>query len=101
MSMVRATTKIGAFVTDGAKGNTYQNSAPPNTGVSMVPVPPKVMSLAEACAYVGIFKPTMYKYLKEQTVPAFKYPGSRVWKFDRDELEKWISSQHRNNGGSR
>lgn len=58
----------------------------------------KVLSLEEACEHVGIKKPTMYKYLKEGSIPAFKYPGSRVWKFDLEKLDQWIEEQQAKGG---
>lgn len=60
---------------------------------------PKVLDLTDACAFLGIAKVTMYSYLKRGVVPAFKYPGSRVWKFDREKLEQWVKSQQE--GGSK
>jgi predicted site-specific integrase-resolvase len=61
-----------------------------------------VVGLSEACAQLGIAKPTMYKYLKEGAferyreegiIPAFKYENSRVWKFDLDQLDLWQTRQ--------
>lgn len=53
----------------------------------------RVMGLSEACDYLCVTPPTMYKYLKEGIVPAFKLPMSRVWKFDREKLDSWLSEQ--------
>jgi len=53
----------------------------------------KVMSLTEACEYLGVAKVTMYKYLSEGAIKGFKFPTSRVWKFDRDDLDRWIEVQ--------
>ena len=58
----------------------------------------KVLDLAQACAFLGISKPTMYAYLKQGIIPAFKYPGSRVWKFDQTQLEDWIKDQQEKGG---
>lgn len=53
----------------------------------------RIMSLGEACDYLQVTPPTMYKYLKDGVVPAFKLPKSRVWKFDREKLDNWLMEQ--------
>ena len=53
----------------------------------------KVMSLNEACEYLDIARPTMYKYLASGVITGFKYKSSRVWKFDKDQLDLWLQSQ--------
>jgi excisionase family DNA binding protein len=80
-------------VTDGAIGNTENPQKP----LVASPVG-QVLDLNEACELLSISKPTMYKYLKEQIIPAFKYPGSRVWKFDREQLQQWVKSQQQKGG---
>jgi excisionase family DNA binding protein len=55
----------------------------------------RILSLTEACDFIGVKAPTMYNYLKNGTVPAFKMEGSRVWKFDRLKLEEWLEQQQR------
>ena len=62
--------------------------------------PSRIMTLRQACAYLGVAAPTMYKYLKEGTVPAFKLPTSRVWKFDREKLDQWLASQQVRGSGA-
>lgn len=57
-----------------------------------------IIDLAEACELLGVAKVTMYGYLKRGVVPAFKYPGSRVWKFDRGQLEQWLKAQQQGGG---
>lgn len=93
MNMANPALKQSKTVTDGAIGNTDASKAP------LVSVPhPKVLGMDEACELLGIAKPTMYKYLKEGTIPAFKYPGGRVWKFDRNQLEQWLKDQQQKGG---
>jgi excisionase family DNA binding protein len=53
----------------------------------------RVISLTEACNYIGVKKATMYSMVYEKKIPAFKMDGSRVWKFDRVDLDKWIQEQ--------
>ena len=63
-------------VTDGAKGNTINQS---------------IMSLSEACDYLKLGKSTMYRYLDSGKIKGFKYPGSSRWRFKKDALDKWIT----------
>ena len=93
MEMGSMAIKRETTVTDGAKGNSE------TTTPSLVGVPSaKVLDLSEACDLLGIAKVTMYGYLKKGIIPAFKYPRSRVWKFDRAELEKWLKDQQTKGG---
>lgn len=53
----------------------------------------KVMSLNEACEYLDIARPTMYKYLSSGVISGFKYESSRVWRFEKAQLDTWIETQ--------
>jgi excisionase family DNA binding protein len=48
----------------------------------------EVMTLREASQYLGISPDTLYKYLNEDKIPAFKL-GNR-WRFKKDLLDRWI-----------
>ena len=48
----------------------------------------EVMTLREASQYLGISPDTLYKYLSEKSIPAFKL-GNR-WRFKKDLLDRWI-----------
>jgi excisionase family DNA binding protein len=51
----------------------------------------EVMTLREASAYLGISPETLYKYLGEQSIPAFKL-GNR-WRFKKGLLDRWMERQ--------
>jgi len=51
----------------------------------------EVLNMDEACQYLRVAKPTLYKYIRTGQIPAFKM--GRVWKFDRDTLEGWVKNQ--------
>jgi excisionase family DNA binding protein len=51
----------------------------------------EVMTLREASQYLGISPDTLYKYLNEQTIPAFKL-GNR-WRFKKDLLDRWMEKK--------
>jgi excisionase family DNA binding protein len=46
------------------------------------------MTLREASEYLGISTDTLYKYLGQGRVPAFKL-GNR-WRFKKDLLDRWM-----------
>ena len=48
----------------------------------------EVMTLREASQYLGISPDTLYKYLGEKSIPAFKL-GNR-WRFKKDLLDRWM-----------
>jgi len=49
---------------------------------------PEVMNILQASQYLGISPDTLYKYVREEKVPAFKL-GSR-WKFKKSILDAWM-----------
>ena len=48
----------------------------------------EVMTLREASQYLGISPDSLYKYLGEKSIPAFKL-GNR-WRFKKDLLDRWM-----------
>jgi excisionase family DNA binding protein len=53
----------------------------------------EVMSIRQAAEYLGISPDTLYKYVREQIVPAFKI-GSR-WRFKKSTLDRWMEEKSR------
>ena len=51
----------------------------------------EVMTLREASEYLGISPDTLYKYLSEGKIPAFKL-GNR-WRFKKDLLDRWMEKK--------
>jgi excisionase family DNA binding protein len=49
-----------------------------------------VMTLREASEYLGVSPDTLYKYLSQGRVPAFKL-GNR-WRFKKDLLDRWMET---------
>jgi excisionase family DNA binding protein len=54
----------------------------------------EVMTLREASQYLGISPDTLYKYLGESKIPAFKL-GNR-WRFKKDLLDRWMEKKSEN-----
>jgi len=49
---------------------------------------PEVMNIRQASEYLGISPDTLYKYVSEERIPAFKL-GNR-WKFKKTILDSWM-----------
>ncbi len=61
----------------------------------------EVMNIREASAYLGVSAKILYRYLREERIPAFKL-GNR-WRFKKSVLDGWMEkrSAHREKGGRR
>lgn len=62
----------------------------------------EVMDIREASQYLGVSRETLYKYVCEEKIPAFKL-GNR-WKFKKTVLDRWMekqSTQHEERFGRR
>lgn len=53
-----------------------------------MPSPREVMNVKEASDYLGISPDTLYRYVYQDKIPAFKL-GNR-WKFKKNILDRWI-----------
>jgi excisionase family DNA binding protein len=51
----------------------------------------EVMDIRAASVYLGISKRTLYRYIYEEELPAFKI-GNR-WKFKKTILDQWMERQ--------
>jgi excisionase family DNA binding protein len=51
----------------------------------------EVMDIREASNYLGVSRETLYKYLYEERIPAFKL-GNR-WRFKKTLLDHWMETQ--------
>ena len=49
---------------------------------------PEVMNIRQASQYLGVSADTLYKYVYEEKIPAFKL-GNR-WKFKKTILDSWM-----------
>lgn len=54
----------------------------------------EVMNIRQASQYLGISADTLYKYVSEETIPAFKL-GNR-WKFKKSILDSWMEDRSLN-----
>jgi excisionase family DNA binding protein len=52
-----------------------------------------VISVVEACKFLGIHRNTLYKLLQAEELPAFRLSKGGRWRFRRRELEQWLEDQ--------
>ncbi len=51
----------------------------------------EVMNIRQAAQYLGVSPDTLYKYVNEQQIPAFKL-GNR-WRFKKSKLDQWMDEK--------
>ena len=51
----------------------------------------EVMNIRQASQYLGVSADTLYKYVGERTIPAFKL-GNR-WRFKKSKLDQWMEEK--------
>lgn len=52
-----------------------------------------LISLQEACRFLGVHRNTLYKLIQEGEIPAFRMVTGGRWKFRRKELEQWLEDK--------
>ncbi|NQT75774.1 MAG: helix-turn-helix domain-containing protein [Candidatus Omnitrophica bacterium] len=58
-----------------------------------------VMTVKDVADYLDVHPMTIYKYVKDGRIPAFKVGDS--WRIRRDSIDKWIRDSENRNGGSK
>jgi excisionase family DNA binding protein len=51
----------------------------------------EVMNIRQASQYLGVSPDTLYKYVYEEKIPAFKL-GNR-WRFKKSKLDEWMEEK--------
>jgi excisionase family DNA binding protein len=51
----------------------------------------EVMNIRQASEYLGVSPDTLYKYVGENKIPAFKL-GNR-WRFKKSKLDEWMEEK--------
>lgn len=59
----------------------------------------EILNIQEACQFLRIAKPTLYKYIRSGEIPAFKM--GRVWRFHKASLDDWIRHRMKEHAESR
>jgi len=60
---------------------------------------PDILDVEEACTYLKITKPTVYKYARTGRLPAVKM--GRIWRFHRKSLDEWMRLRVKEDTASR
>ena len=55
----------------------------------------EVMDIRAAAQYLGVSRDTLYKYVWDDRIPAFKL-GNR-WRFKKTVLDRWMETQSTHN----
>ena len=51
----------------------------------------EVMNIRQASQYLGVSPDTLYKYVNEQKIPAFKL--GNWWRFKKSRLDQWMEEK--------
>ncbi|MGH7164788.1 MAG: helix-turn-helix domain-containing protein [Nitrospiraceae bacterium] len=52
------------------------------------PAKDELLTAAETCRYLKVSPRTLYRYIQDRRMPAFKL--GKEWRFVRSELEQWV-----------
>jgi excisionase family DNA binding protein len=52
-----------------------------------------IISLPEACKFLGVHRNTLYKLIEAGEIPAFRLIKGGRWKFRKKELEQWLEDK--------
>jgi excisionase family DNA binding protein len=52
-----------------------------------------IISLPEACEFLGVHRNTLYKLIQAGEVPAFRMITGGRWRFRKSELERWLEDK--------
>ncbi len=48
----------------------------------------ELLTAAETCRYLKVTSRTLYRYIQERRMPAFKL--GKEWRFVRSDLDRWL-----------
>jgi excisionase family DNA binding protein len=52
-----------------------------------------IISVPEACKFLGVHRNTIYKLIQAGEIPAFRMMTGGRWKFRKSELEQWLEDK--------
>jgi len=53
----------------------------------------EIISVPQACKFLGVHRNTLYKLIGEGEIPAFRLTTGGRWKFKKSELEEWLENR--------
>ena len=58
-----------------------------------MPNPDRLMTLSEVANYLQLKERTLYQWAQQGWVPGFKL--GNLWRFQREDIDRWIEAQKR------
>jgi len=52
-----------------------------------------LISVTEACRFLGVHRNTLYRLIREEELPAFKMTRGGRWRFRRADLRGWLDDK--------
>lgn len=52
-----------------------------------------IISVGDACRFLGIHRNTLYKLIQAEQIPAFRITKGGRWKFRKSDLEQWVEDR--------
>jgi len=52
------------------------------------PIKDELLTAADTCRFLKIAPRTLYRYIQDRSMPAFKL--GKEWRFVRSDLERWL-----------
>jgi excisionase family DNA binding protein len=52
-----------------------------------------IISVPDACKFLGVHRNTLYKLIQAGELPAFRMMKGGRWKFSRQELKQWLEDK--------
>lgn len=56
-----------------------------------------IISVPEACKFLGVHRNTLYKLIRAGELPAFRMMTGGRWKFRRTDLVQWLDDKQSRN----
>ncbi|MDC0358095.1 helix-turn-helix domain-containing protein [Oligoflexia bacterium] len=64
-----------------------------NTATKIPNFDSDIISVPDACKYLGIHRNTLYRLIHAKEVPAFRMIDGGRWKFRKSDLEQWLEDK--------
>lgn len=71
-------------------GQTMGQRATAEVGGEQSETERELISVPEACRFLGVHRNTLYKLIREGEVPAFRLVKGGRWRFKRSDLVQWL-----------
>jgi excisionase family DNA binding protein len=52
-----------------------------------------VISISQACQFLGVHRNTLYRLIHEEALPAFRMTRGGRWRFRKEDLRDWLEDK--------